>query len=90
MGKLRWRRNNDKWKISYYLEVQILMVENDHFFWQLTYEITRARSGKEPRTFQADDFDETEELINEMHRKLTIAFSSRKTEYNHPLNDEAK
>lgn len=77
IGKHRWRRNGEKWDLSYQLGVQILHGSNGQLFWRLTHKITGTRSGREPRLFQPVDFDKTEKLVNEMHRKLSIAFSPR-------------
>ena len=77
LGKQRWRRNGDKWDINYQLGIQIIKGSNGQLYWKLSHNITGTRSGKEPRSFQASDFDITEELTNDIHRKLSLSFTSR-------------
>jgi len=70
-GVYRWRENNEKWKLSYQLGFQLIKGSDDRVFWTLSHKIVGIRSGREPRTFGASDFDETEKIFTKL--KLVIS-----------------
>ncbi len=77
IGKHRWRRNGDKWDLSYQVGFQVIESKRGQIFWRITHKITGSRSGKEPRLFSPEDFDETESIFNGMQRYLSNAFRHR-------------
>ncbi|WP_274058657.1 hypothetical protein [Vibrio parahaemolyticus] len=74
LGTQRWRANGEKWRIQYQLSIQIIEDDNDTLYWKLSHKIIGKRSGREPRLFYPEDFEVTEEMINVVHQKMSIAF----------------
>lgn len=75
IGKHRWRRNNDKWDLTYQVGFQVLESRSGQVFWRIIHKIMGTRPGKEPRSFEPSDFDETEKIFNVLHHDLAIVFS---------------
>ncbi len=74
IGKHRWRRNSDKWDLTYQVGFQVIESRGGQIFWRITHKITGSRSGKESRLFSPEDFDETESVFNGLQRDLSHAF----------------
>lgn len=77
IGKHRWRRNGDKWDLTYQVGFQVIESKRGQIFWRITHKITGSRSGKEPRLFSPEDFDETESVFNGLHGDLSHALRQR-------------
>jgi len=77
IGKHRWRRNGDKWDLTYQVGFQVFESKHGQVFWRITHKIVGSRSGKEPRLFSPEDFDETESIFNGLQSDLSQAFKRR-------------
>ena len=74
IGIQRWRANGEKWHLEYQLSVQIIESNGSQLFWKLSHKIIGTRSGRQPRLFYPEDFDITENIVNEVHQKIIYAF----------------
>lgn len=74
LGFKYWVSNNEKWNIGYKLIFQIIISESKYFY-KLDTDIRGKRSGREDRSFEPKDFNETSDIINEIERELSNKFS---------------
>ena len=75
LGYLYWRTNNEKWSVSYQVGFQTFTDSKGRVYWRLSHHITGTRSGREPRVFVSEDFNETEEVFFNLRKEISDILS---------------
>jgi hypothetical protein len=71
----RWLKTRDKWNLTYQIGFQAFEGSDNDHWWRVTRKIIGTRSGKEPRSFEASDFNETQKIFDGLHREISNKIS---------------
>lgn len=74
LSNCRWIKTNEKWNLTYQIGFQFFEGEHNKHWWRITRKIIGTRSSKEPRSFEASDFNETQKIFDDLHREMSNAF----------------
>lgn len=75
LGYQVWRSTNEKWSISMQVSLQIMRDKRGQLYWRLSHRIIGSRSGTQDRLFAPEDFEITNQRINDLTSKLSHIFA---------------